>query len=466
MLILWAESVMRGWSWLLVACFVAPVSATEPVVSRIAFGSCAHQDRPQPIWSAISATKPQLLLLIGDNIYGDSKDTDVLKAKYAKAAAVPGFAALRSQCKLLATWDDHDYGQNDAGAEYPNKQASQQLLLDFLGVPADSPRRQREGVYDAATFGPVGQRVQVILLDTRYHRSPFKRSETNPRQVVPNTDAGVTILGAAQWKWLEEQLRQPAELRLLVSSIQVVAEDHPFEKWANFPAERERLYKLLASTKANGVIVLSGDRHLAELSVADAGLGYPLFDLTSSGLNMANAKWRPLEANQHRVATMTTGNNFGLIDVEWTANGGPLVRLQIRDEVGDITIQEKQPLSLLKSASATAPATSPPAGVVPVANAGQHVGQKCTLELNVGSLGVPKTGDLMFINSARDFRDETNFTIVLRKDAIANLKKAHGDDLVKFYADKTLRVTGTITQFKGKLQMVVEAAEAIEVVEK
>ena len=58
----------------------------------------------------------------------------------------------------------------------------------------------------------------------------------------------------------------------------------------NFPHERERLYKLLRDTRAGGVVLLSGDRHLAELSVTDAGLGYPLFDLTSSGLNQGSPK--------------------------------------------------------------------------------------------------------------------------------------------------------------------------------
>ena len=107
------------------------------------------------------------------------------------------------------------------------------------------------------------------------------------------------MLGDTQWAWLEQQLIVPARLRIFVSSIQVVAQDHGFEKWMNFPLERERLYKLLKDTKAARVVALSGDRHLAELSMMDAGLGYPLYDLTSSGLTEASP---PLGASSNSTS--------------------------------------------------------------------------------------------------------------------------------------------------------------------
>jgi alkaline phosphatase D len=328
-----------------------PAALPAGPLSRIAFGSCATQERPQPIWDAVLASRPQLLLLLGDNIYADTKDMDVMRRKYAKLAAMPGFQAIRKACPILATWDDHDLGANDAGSDYPMKDASQKIFLDFFGDPADSPRRGRPGVYDARVFGPEGKRVQVILLDTRYFRSsPMAR---NPRALtsqgpyVGHPDPNTTILGEDQWRWFAEQLKVPAEVRLVVSSIQVVAEDHGWEKWMNFPHERERLFKLIRDTGAEGVILLSGDRHLAELSMMDAGVGYPIYDLTSSGLNQAARAWRPLEVNRHRVATMNWGDNFGVITIDWD-RPDPRIGLQIRDVEGDITIQQKIDLSTLR----------------------------------------------------------------------------------------------------------------------
>ena len=128
--------------------------------------------------------------------------------------------------------------------------------------------------------------------------------------VGANTDPGATFLGDEQWKWLEEQLKKPAEVRLLVSSIQVISDDHPFEKWMNIPKEREKLYALLNTTQANGVIILSGDRHLAEVSLDTKAIGYPLYDVTSSGFNQASKNWRAPEKNEHRVAVMPYGDNF------------------------------------------------------------------------------------------------------------------------------------------------------------
>lgn len=312
--------------------FLADVAlaADPPPIRRIAFGSCASQEKPQPIWDAVLAAQPDLFLFLGDNIYGDSDNLEVLRRKYAQLAAIPGYQNLRQACPVLATWDDHDLGADDAGADFPAKEGSQKLFLDFFGDPADSPRRQRPGVYGGWQFGPPGKRVQVILLDTRYFRSPLKKSG---RDYVANPDPATTILGDAQWRWLEAQLKLPADLRLLVSSVQVVAEDHPFEKWANFPHERDRLFRLLRDTRAGGVVILSGDRHLAELSQADASLGYPLFDLTSSGLNMGNRRWRPTEVNRHRVATMTSGDNFGVVAVDWDRTP-PRLGLEVRDVEG------------------------------------------------------------------------------------------------------------------------------------
>ncbi len=331
------------------AAAARPAAATEPL-SRIVFGSCATQERPQPIWDAVLAANPQLLLMLGDNIYADTKDMTVMRAKYAKLAALPGFQAIRSTCPILATWDDHDLGSNDSGSDYPKKDESQSIFLDFFGDPPDSPRRHRPGVYDSYAFGPEGKRVQVIMLDTRYFRSspltrkPARAGDEGPYEANP--DPNTTVLGANQWRWLAEQLRTPAEIRILVSSIQVVAEDHGWEKWMNFPHERERLFKLLSDTGAEGVILVSGDRHLAELSMMDGGVGYPIYDLTSSGFNQASKSWRRYEVNRHRVATMNWGDNFGVIAIDWN-RPDPRISLQIRDVDGEITIQQHINLSTI-----------------------------------------------------------------------------------------------------------------------
>lgn len=337
-------------------------SQSESTLTRIAFGSCAKQNKPQPIWDAIAETKPDVFLMIGDNIYGDTEDMQVLRDKYDQLLAKPGFRKLRQTVPVLATWDDHDYGVNDGGDEYPKKRESQQVFLDAFGVEQDDARRNREGVYSSHLFGPPGKRVQIILLDTRYFRSPLVRSSrrVEPGEgyrgvYAPNTDPNTTILGEAQWKWLAQTLKTPADVRIIASSIQVLADEHGWEMWGNFPHERKRLMQLIAETKADGVVMLSGDRHLAEIAIMPnsdpISPGYPIIDVTSSSLNTPSGNFTAAgtrfanELNRYRAGLTYFDTNFGLITIDWQAD--PVIRCQVRDADGGVVLQVRKRLSEL-----------------------------------------------------------------------------------------------------------------------
>ncbi len=296
-------------------------SAAEPVVSRLAFGSCCRQARPIPIFDAVASFKPGVWVWMGDNIYGDTTDMEEMAAKYATLSSHKTYAALRRECTVIGTWDDHDYGENDAGKEYPKRAASQQCFLDFLKVPADHPRREQQGVYTSHTFGAGDRQLKVLLLDTRFHRDP------------PGPDGD--ILGEAQWRWLKGELRgSTAQVHLLVSSIQLVASDHRFEKWANFPTAKKRLMALLAQPDAPPVTVLSGDRHRGEISVEKSTLPYPLYDITSSSLNQPLGGGEK-EVNRHRVGENFGGANFGTLEIDWDT-APPTLQFALRDEAGAV----------------------------------------------------------------------------------------------------------------------------------
>ena len=150
-----------------------PHPALGNTLTRIGFGSCSDETKPQPIWDAILAKPFDLFMFLGDNIYADTRDMEVLRAKYAMLGKEPGFIQLRKTTPIVAVWDDHDFGENDAGGDYPFKEQSRQRFFEFWGEPADSPRRDRDGVYASYVFGPPGKRVQVILPDLRYNRTPL-----------------------------------------------------------------------------------------------------------------------------------------------------------------------------------------------------------------------------------------------------------------------------------------------------
>ncbi|MCZ2343284.1 MAG: alkaline phosphatase family protein [Bacteroidales bacterium] len=449
----------------------APPAVVYPL-SRIAFGSCADQDKPLPIFDTMTNAHPDLLLMLGDNIYSDIKtprdkvDADVIKRAYEKLASIPSWQKLRAATTLMAIWDDHDYGVNDSGSEWKFKDESKKLMLDFFGVPADSPRRSRAGAYTAAIVGPVGQRVQIILLDLRYFRTglekarmPYGHTFVNGYKPTNNPDA--VFLGAEQWKWLEEQLQKPAEIRLICSGVQLISDEHPFEKWGNIPAEREKLYDLLRRTQAQGVIVLSGDRHMAELSVDTQAIGYPLYDATSSGFNQASQTWRAPEQNSKRVGGMPWGNNFGLIDIDWK-KPDPLISLKLMGEDGETNVKAVIPLSILKPKADTRPKAALPAGAIgPRDGLRKPVGDAVTLQMLVQA--GRKFPDKLLLNSEKNFRSPDNFTIVLLESALTEGKWKGAN--VDTFQGKTIRVTGTIAEYSGKNQIQVQDGKQIVVIE-
>ena len=324
--------------------------AEDGTLRRISFGSCIDQTKPQPIWQAVLADRPDLFIFAGDNVYSSAQPWSAarLAQAYAQQAEVPGFARLRETIPHMAIWDDHDYGLNDGGAEFGHKNASKAAFLQFWDVPEGDERRSHPGLYQAAMFGPEGRRVQVILLDTRWFRSPLKpsdeRGKPGKERYLPDADPTKTMLGDVQWQWLEAQLREPADVRLIVSGIQVVTEGHGWERWGNFPLERQRLYKLIADTRAQGVVFLSGDRHVGAFYRETTGTPYPFYELTASGFTHP---WREAaEAGPNRLGELFTELHFGTVDIDWKAKS---LRLGLKDAAGALRRSQTISFAELKS---------------------------------------------------------------------------------------------------------------------
>jgi alkaline phosphatase D len=320
----------------------------EAPLTRIAFGSCAHQQKPQPIWDAVLAWRPELFIFTGDNVYGDvtSEVMTELREAYAAAGKVEGIVALRARVPVLATWDDHDYGQNDGGGDFAYQQQAKRLFLDFWDIGDQDTRARRPGIHHAAIFGPEGRRIQIILLDTRSFRSALRptdeRNALGKEAYLPDPDPAKTMLGETQWAWLAEQLRAPADLRLLVSSVQVLAEQHGFERWGNLPRERQKLLDLIAATGARGLVIVSGDRHIGALYRLSEGVPYDLYEITSSGLNMAYAHNKDI--GPLRLGAVYGQDNFGTIDIDWPTGE---VTLAVRDMAGEAVRSATIPIAAL-----------------------------------------------------------------------------------------------------------------------
>lgn len=318
-------------------------STVEKTLTRIAFGSCARQNKPQDILNIIVQTNPDLFIYMGDNIYADTNDPDLIKHNYDKLAEKPEFQELKRKTNIIATWDDHDYGQNDEGRHFELREESKEIFLEFWGEPKSSKRYQHEGIYADYLFGPKGQRVQILLLDTRSFRDDLKRAwfkradhEANGKywlKYKPHTKSSKTLLGKKQWRWLEQQLRKPADLRIIGTSIQFAATYNGYESWANFPFEQQKLIQLIKETKANGVIFISGDIHYSEISRYPTEDTYPIYDFTSSSLTQ---NWSFSVFNHNRIDKPVMDNNFGLLELDWQHR---VIQFYIKDGKGKTRLQ-------------------------------------------------------------------------------------------------------------------------------
>ena len=310
-------------------------------LDRIAFGSCNRQDAPQPLWKPILEDRPDLWIWMGDNIYGDSPVMDTLRAKYNRQNAVVDYQVMKSSTPIIGVWDDHDYGINDGGKNYAQKKASRDLMFDFLNVPPDAPERKREGGYSAHTYGEGERKVKVILLDGRYFRDTLTRVDR-----VYQINSTGQILGEAQWEWLEKELKtSTARVNFIVSGIQFLPTEHAYEKWANFPQEREKLLNLIASSEVQNPILLSGDRHIAEImKLEDARFPKGIYEVTSSGLTHT---WTGIaeEKNSLRVSDLVAKLNYGLASFDWAKDE---VLLEIKGENGIVLAKQLIQLSINK----------------------------------------------------------------------------------------------------------------------
>ncbi|MGB0885291.1 MAG: alkaline phosphatase D family protein [Chitinophagales bacterium] len=280
------------------------------VLNKICFGSCGSHLSEQVLLNTAAEQNPDLYIFLGDNIYADTYDMEVMQEKYDLLCAKQSFINLKKTAPFLAVWDDHDFGLNDAGAEYPKKEESKQIFMKFWDELDNKDRMSHLGIYDAKIIGENNKRVQIILLDNRTFRTELLGGNNT---YIENTDPAATMLGAAQWAWLEEQLLKPAEIRIIASSNQFATEQNGYEAWANFPLEQEKMYNLIESTQANGVVFLSGDVHYSELSKRTPANTYPIYDLTSSGITGTSS----ISPNTYRIGNANNENNIGVVDIDW-----------------------------------------------------------------------------------------------------------------------------------------------------
>lgn len=287
-----------------------PEIDTNKNIQRIIFGSCNDQNAPQPLWQTMSETNADLFIWLGDAIYADWKSSEEdIRMAYNILLSNKDYAKFQEKVPVIGTWDDHDFGSDNATGNFPYKKESQSLFLDFLGVAQDSPRRLQEGVYHSYDLGEEGKRIKIILLDNRY----FKEM-----------DPEAPLLGKKQWEWLENELKNStASLHIIGGGLPIFSPLIPYtEEWAEYPGELKRMLNLLKKYELKAPLFLTGDKHFSSITKR-----YGQLEFMSSGMtHIADRRtWWYLG---RKYAYTFFGLSFGMVEITWDGSV-PIISLSM-----------------------------------------------------------------------------------------------------------------------------------------
>ena len=271
---------------------------------KIGLGSCLDQDYPQPIWQSIKKEDLNYFIFLGDNVYGDTRYGSLRKMKSAYDKQKKVLPDFLNDISIFSIWDDHDFGINDGGADYRFKRRAQELYLDFWEITKDDDRSNREGIYFSKNEIFFDKKFKFIFLDTRFFRSKLKGKKSN---YIENIEPDATILGNPQWTWLENELKSDFDFLFVFSSIQIIAKDHRFEKWSNFPIERAKLFELLEQFN-DKTILFSGDRHRAGIYRKNG-----IIEVTSSSMNKPGSSFS--ETDSYLIGKTYPQENYGVLEI-------------------------------------------------------------------------------------------------------------------------------------------------------
>ena len=316
--------------------FVLSVNSySNQEILTLGFGSCLHQDRSMAILKTIEKKELDLFMFIGDNVYGDQEDGELDKLIRTYKQQYNNLENFLKNVRTEFIWDDHDFGINDGGSNYRYKDRAKELFLETWKIPSNDPRRLRDGLYFDKMIKKNGLKVHLIFLDNRSFKSEWKLTDEfnkeGKERYVKDFDPEKTLLGKKQWQWLKDKLNEDSDIKIILSSLQILSLGHGWESWDKLPLERERLFNLIDESNVSNLFILSGDRHRGGFYRFKTNDNNNIFEFTSSSLNLP-IPFNTEEKGPLRIGSTYRKANFGVVRIfedkvvmELTSNKGKVV---------------------------------------------------------------------------------------------------------------------------------------------
>ena len=316
--------------------FVLSVNSySNQEILTLGFGSCLHQDRSMAILKTIEKKELDLFMFIGDNVYGDQEDGELDKLIRTYKQQYNNLENFLKNVSTEFIWDDHDFGINDGGSNYRYKDRAKELFLETWKIPSNDPRRLRDGLYFDKMIKKNGLKVHLIFLDNRSFKSEWKLTDEfnkeGKERYVKDFDPQKTLLGKKQWQWLKDKLNEDSDIKIILSSLQILSLGHGWESWDKLPLERERLFNLIDESDVSNLFILSGDRHRGGFYRFKTNDNNDIYEFTSSSLNLP-IPFNTEEKGPLRIGSTYRKANFGVVRIfedkvvlELTSNRGKVV---------------------------------------------------------------------------------------------------------------------------------------------
>ncbi|HEX2099515.1 MAG TPA: alkaline phosphatase D family protein [Candidatus Synoicihabitans sp.] len=256
------------------------------------FGSCAYlndppYDRPgkpyghsTEIFQHMARSGADFMIWGGDNVYlreADYSSRSGIWYRYSHDRAHPDLQPLLAAMHHYATWDDHDYGPDNANWTFEFKDVSLAAFQAYWANPSwGSP--EQPGVFGKFVWGDAA----FFLMDDRYYRDESTLDQNHVPQKF--------VWGARQLEWLKQSLlhsqdQKHSAFKFIVTGGQVIqTAETPSETHELYRREREELITFIAANRITGVVFLTGDVHHSALYRRKIGETQHVYELTSSPL--------------------------------------------------------------------------------------------------------------------------------------------------------------------------------------